>query len=119
MPGCAMAACAVLAPALHAGRSGGWVWRFPADLQSINSIDIDAQKQYVWKNFTRLQASAFNSSRRHLLVVGDSQAADLVNMLVAGGFERKNEIMTRTVLWECGMPYMPEGEGETFLEDRE
>ena len=112
--GCAAAACVVLAPALHAGLTGGWVWRFPADLQAINSIDVDAQKLYVWKNFNRLQTPAFTSSKRHVLVVGDSQAADLMNMLVAAGFERKNELITRTVLWECGMPYMPEGKGDTF-----
>ena len=112
--GCAIAACAVLAPALHAGLSGGWVWRFPADLQAINSTDVDAQKLYVWNNFNRLQAPAFTSSKRHVLVVGDSQAADLVNILVAAGFERKNEIVTTAVFYECGMFYMPQGQGDTY-----
>jgi hypothetical protein len=103
-----------LVPATHAWQSAGWVWRFPADLQAINSIDIDEQKDYVWKNFTRLGSAGFTSSKRHVLVIGDSQAADLVNVLLAAGFDRKNEIVTRASIGECGLPYTPEEQGEAF-----
>lgn len=112
--GCVAAICMVAAPALQAGIGNGWVWRFPADLHALNSIDLEEQRRYVWDNFNRLQAERFTSAKRHVLVIGDSQAADLVNMLLAAGFSRQNEIITRTVGWECGMPYLPADQAEVF-----
>jgi peptidoglycan/LPS O-acetylase OafA/YrhL len=115
--GCAAVIAATMAPALHAGFGNGWVWRFPADLQALNSIDVEEQRRHVWENFNRLQVPRFSTARPHVLVVGDSQAADLVNMLIAAGFDRKAEIVTRAVIWECGMPFLPEEQREAFWKE--
>jgi peptidoglycan/LPS O-acetylase OafA/YrhL len=115
--GCAAAIGAVAAPALHAGLGNGWVWRFPGDLQAVNTVDVEEHRRYVWDNFNRLQTQGFRTARPHVLVIGDSQAADLVNMLLAAGFDRKAEIVTRPVFWECGMPFLPQDQRAAFWKE--
>ncbi len=116
--GCAAVTLLVAIPATHAVSTRGWPWRFPGDIQAINAIDIPEQQQYVWENFNRLSAASFTTGKRRVLIVGDSQAADLVNMLVAAGFERHNEIITRTIAWECGLPYVDGSYGDDFWKTR-
>jgi len=101
----AAVAAITLLPAAHGWLTGGWLWRFPADLQAINDLDIKAQEAYVFDNFVLLsKPTEFAGRKPRVLVIGDSQAADLANLLVAGGFERKNEIVARPIADECGLP---------------
>jgi peptidoglycan/LPS O-acetylase OafA/YrhL len=118
-------AVVTLLPATHSWLTGGWLWRFPADLQAINSLDIEAQRDYVFDNFVLLSGpTSFASRKPHVLVIGDSQAADLTNILVAAGIERKNEVVTRAIADECGLPSLAEFEagkasgdlGQVFVE---
>jgi peptidoglycan/LPS O-acetylase OafA/YrhL len=100
-----------LLPAMHSWFTAGWLWRFPADLQAINSFDIAAQRKYVWDNFALLsRPTEFTSRKPRVLVIGDSQAADLTNVLIAGGIERKNEVVARPIADECSLPSLAEFE---------
>ena len=112
--GCATAVAATMVPALDAGLGNGWTWRFPADLRAINSVDVEQEKRYVWENFNHLQAGRFSTGKPHVLVLGDSQAADLLNMLLAAGLDRKVEFVTRTIVWQCGAPYLTEDQRDAF-----
>lgn len=112
--GCTAAVAATMVPALDAGLGNGWTWRFPVDLRAINNVDVEQEKRYVWENFNRLQAERFSTGKPHILVVGDSQAADLLNMLIAAGLDRKVEFVTRTVVWQCGAPFLTEDQRDAF-----
>jgi peptidoglycan/LPS O-acetylase OafA/YrhL len=117
--GCACIATVTLIPASHGWLTDGWVWRFPVDLQAINNIDIEKLKKYVWDNHTKLQsADDFKTDKPHLLVLGDSQAADLTNLLLAGGIDKKFEIVTRGINTECGIPLLPLEEAKAFWNEK-
>lgn len=93
----------------------GWAWRFPPSAIA-RFVDIDASNQYVWANHRRWSTFGFGSARPNLLVVGDSQSADLVNLLVEGGYDREVDLAAYRVVSECGVPYLPGGQRDHFLE---
>jgi len=84
-------------------------------IQKVNAFDIEAAKIYLWKNVGEFErAASFSTSGTKVLLLGDSQAGDLLNMLREGGVDDKVEIIARKVYYECGLPYLPTDEREPF-----
>ncbi len=103
---------------LTAGQSWttGWPWRFSESTLALYTPDRNALAEYVWANHVQRSISEdFETLKVRVLIVGDSQAADLTNIFVEAGEEREVEIMTRTVYTECGIPYLPPKAAEQFM----
>ena len=115
---CAGLIACVMAPAAYGWASNGlWAWRLSDSdvIKKINATDLEAAKAYTWVNYDRFeQADDFKTTNRRVLIVGDSQSADILNMFVEAGLDKKAEIITRRVSYDCGLPYLPEGEREQF-----
>lgn len=109
--GLGMAATAVILPSAHSWATHGWIWRLPASIRSINNYDIEAMKTYVWANEIRLQRNTFKPGRRHIFIIGDSQSADLVNVLHEAGVEENVDLVTYSLGVQCNVPYV---EDETY-----
>lgn len=94
----------------------GWPWRFSESTLALYTPDRPALVKYVWANHVaRSVVDDFRTPKIQMLIVGDSQAADLTNILVEAGEERTAEIITRTVYTECGIPYLPPALAEQFM----
>ncbi|MBZ9683125.1 acyltransferase [Mesorhizobium sp. CO1-1-2] len=94
----------------------GWPWRFSEGTLALYTPDRPALVKYVWANHVaRSVVDDFRTPKTRILIVGDSQAADLTNMFVEAGEERTAEIITRTVYTECGIPYLPPAAAERFM----
>jgi hypothetical protein len=96
----------------------GWDWRLPASIRNIAKIDHDELDKYVWR-----RQDAFNfrvdfdseSDKEKVLVIGDSQAADLVNMLAEGGNAEKLDIVARSLFTNCSTFYVEPSEERNFF----
>ena len=87
---------------------GAFRVRGMSETRSVVAYDYERAKTYVWSRVDRFEsAGGFTTSKRKLLLIGDSQAADLLNVLVEAGFERSTEIIMLRVNSVCGLPYLP------------
>ena len=68
-----------------------------------------ARGDFLWARAKQLALKEFNSSTNHkLLVIGDSMAADFVNVLYETKYYQKNSISFYTIDWPCGNLYLDE-----------
>ena len=111
----------LMVPAVYGWMDNGlWAWQLVGSdvVKAINTYDLNAARDYVWSRYEKFeQPQNFQTTKPHVLLIGDSQSADLLNMFVEAGLNEKVEIITRKVFYECGLPYLPEGEREKFLSD--
>jgi peptidoglycan/LPS O-acetylase OafA/YrhL len=99
---------AFIAAASQSWASGGWVWRMPAELQNAYNLDLPTERKYLFSNADRFaKFSDFITAKPHLLVIGDSQAMDIVNVMVEAGEEKNFEIIFRQFGFDCGLPMLP------------
>jgi hypothetical protein len=62
----------------------GWLWRFPPAIQrEIRPEAIKRGEVYTWRLFNRMRGQWENNGRPRVLIIGDSQAADFVNILAS------------------------------------
>lgn len=105
---CAIAAILIAAPAFSSWKNGGWEWRIPEDVRNVNNISNEDTKEYTWKEQKHFESKTRfdDSGKPKLLVIGDSQSADFINALKESGSLNKYDVVARTVLMECGAPYI-------------
>lgn len=85
-----------------------WVRGSGMAMQAINAFPASVGKDYVWSRYPEFEAKAtFETNKPHVLLLGDSQSADLLNLFIAGGLDKNIEIATQKVFYECGSPYVP------------
>lgn len=95
----------------------GWEWRLPQNLRIANSINIDEMHNYTWSNqipYAKLKNFSDNGKEK-ILIIGDSQAADLINLLAANGNDKKFDIVARTIHHECSIPYIDIAKRQTYF----
>ncbi|MDC0590417.1 acyltransferase [Gammaproteobacteria bacterium] len=64
------------------------------------------QGNYNQTRFDQLEMKAFNGdSKRRVLVVGDSYAKDLINVMYEGGMDKVIQFSTKQINSECGNSY--------------
>ncbi|MEM7358869.1 MAG: acyltransferase [Pseudomonadota bacterium] len=69
----------------HASTSQGWLWRFPSDVVAQLKYKHGDYTEFFWKAISTYDARAFaDNGNKKLLVIGDSMAADFINVLAAG-----------------------------------
>ncbi|AVA21184.1 acyltransferase 3 family protein [Rhizobium sp. NXC24] len=95
----------------------GVIWGIAPELLKIDDIDQVQSAAYIWGNMNKRYAANFQGGgRTKVLIIGDSQAADLTNIMVETGMEDRFEIVTRTVYYECGAPLLPAEQRKKFWE---
>jgi peptidoglycan/LPS O-acetylase OafA/YrhL len=98
----------VTVPATLSWLQRGWGWRMPGALAKLNDFDVQAMNSFVWARFSKSGQTAYDPAdpRPRLLLVGDSQAADLLNVMHPAGLDRRFNIATRQIVTECGLPFI-------------
>jgi peptidoglycan/LPS O-acetylase OafA/YrhL len=117
-------AAVVLACALplHAWLTDGWPGRGPDALYSLNTLDMQAMEQSLWPYFQELQrqqdyADDPTDARPNVLVIGDSQAADYINVLATLNADEAVDLITRDVFTTCNIPFLAGDALERFLRE--
>jgi peptidoglycan/LPS O-acetylase OafA/YrhL len=117
-PACAAVLICFVMPAAYAWSSKGlWAFRISNEkiIRDLNAYDVEAAKNHVWSNYDRFERSSdFQTEKRHVLLIGDSQSADILNMWVDAGVDRDIELIAKRVYFECGVPYLPASLRDTF-----
>ncbi|WP_312063298.1 acyltransferase family protein, partial [Pantoea septica] len=113
---CSGIAMALMTIASNSWADKGWVWRLPEQIRKINDFDKKQVEDYVWKlqrGLTR-RADFKYDGKEKLLILGDSQSADIVNMLNESGEIKKYDIVARTIIYKCGAPYIQPEERQDY-----
>ncbi|WLG32695.1 acyltransferase family protein [Pseudomonas simiae] len=96
----------------------GWNWRLPDSIRNITKIDRGELDKYVWERhdaFNLKEGFDLDSNKEKILVIGDSQAADLVNMLAEGGHTTESDIVSRSIWSNCSTFYVDSRSQESFF----
>lgn len=103
---------------LSAWMSGGWPARGASALYSLNTLDKSEMAKTLWPYFEDLQQrQEYTTEKPNLLIIGDSQAADYVNVLRALDAEKYVDIITRVVFTTCNIPYLDDTDLQWFLKE--
>ena len=97
---------------------GIYVYRSPTDyiIRNANLYDKAQAGIYLWNRYHDLEKfDDFITDKPHLLIIGDSQSADLLNVLSEMGIDKEYEIITRKILWECGALLIPPNLRDEYL----
>jgi peptidoglycan/LPS O-acetylase OafA/YrhL len=97
-----------------AGR--GWVWRLPEQIQKINDFDLNSLQKYVGstENTLKNRKTFSNNGRPKLLIVGDSQSADISNIMKESGLLNDFDAVTRSINTRCRAIYVNPSERENY-----
>ena len=91
----------------HAWANEGWVWRLPDFLQSTTTpTNKKENRKYLWERYKEYQSPGFDEKKRKILIIGDSQSADLLNMFVENGVDKSASIRVLKMHTKCGGVYI-------------
>jgi peptidoglycan/LPS O-acetylase OafA/YrhL len=97
----------------------GFLGRFAAQDRELASIDARSVGEWVPRRFTSLKDAAFiEGPRPRILIIGDSYAQDLVDMLAESGSLNDLQLSTHAISRRCGnlfvsgslLPYLQPGD---------
>lgn len=88
----------------------GFAGRYPADQRELATLQPREVGKYVSRRFNALRGKPFDTTdtRRKVLVIGDSFAQDLVNVVYESGLDRHLQLSTRHIGHQCGNLFMPQ-----------
>ncbi|WP_050295265.1 acyltransferase family protein [Yersinia sp. 2105 StPb PI] len=114
---CSCIAIVVMIPASSSWANKGWVWRLPEQIQKINDFDVKSAEKFLWNKHVELAVvSDFkNNGKEKLLIAGDSQSADLVNILNESGIIDNYDVVVRLIYTQCGTPFVNKDERDAFF----
>ncbi|WP_411696644.1 acyltransferase family protein [Enterobacter pasteurii] len=114
---CSLFAIAIIIPSASSWAEKGWEWRIPKELQDINHIETADTTGYTWKAQEKLAAkNEFqNFSKKKILVIGDSQSADVINMMSESGVLENNDVIARTIYFDCGTPFVSKQDMDDYF----
>jgi hypothetical protein len=102
--------CATLALvlALSGGSAwaSGWYWRFTPDVAKQLTMSREQNDKFVWRRMKQLQKAFKEDDTLKVLLVGDSMAADLANMLAESGSLKAVDFRTK-IFWTRCQPVIP------------
>jgi len=93
----------------------GNLWRFGDDVVKYFELKNDSAN-HVWDLKNRLRKSSFSSEKSKILVIGDSNSADLINVLNLLNLDKKISISSLTINAECGNLYLHRSKFSHFIE---
>jgi peptidoglycan/LPS O-acetylase OafA/YrhL len=115
--GTSLASIALVAAATSSWAQEGWGWRVPAEVRDVAKIDPEAASLYVFgliKTLNQREHFDPSSSKQKILIIGDSQAGDLLNILNEQGYASKYDIVARLVDSACATPGLGKDEERDF-----
>jgi hypothetical protein len=81
---------------------------------SYRAFDEKAVRKYLFRQYELVEGKQFTTAKKRIYVIGDSQAADLVNMLFEADLDDRAEVISGRIVMECGVPYISKEDEETF-----
>ena len=91
----------IIAISANAVASQGWLWRYPADVVAQLSYKKGDYSEFFWANMHSMEVGFENNGKPKVLIIGDSMAADLINVLVAADAVAEMDIATVNVGENC------------------
>jgi SGNH domain-containing protein len=85
----------------NAYSSGGWLWRYPESIVGQLNFKKGDYDDYVWKNLLALEKEFSNNGKPKVIIIGDSMAADLANVIVEGGGLEDIDLITIPITGNC------------------
>ncbi len=77
----------------------GWIWRYAPAIRDEMKVNLD--KEIAWENLNGLQRPFGQGKASRVLVIGDSQAGDFLNTILAAKLDDRLQIRTAVVQAEC------------------
>ncbi len=105
LTGAAVAAATMIVVNAHAAWSGGWLQRYPADVVAQLSYKKGDYTDYFWRNLYALEKKFSDNDKPKVLVIGDSMAADFVNVLEEGGAADALDLTTISIGDNCKVAF--------------
>ncbi|RBP51112.1 acyltransferase family protein [Arenicella xantha] len=99
--GSACATLITIAISANAISSHGWLWRYPPDVVAQLSYQKGDYTEFFWADIKRLEAGFQNNDKPKVLIIGDSMAANLVNVLVAANASEQLDMATIMISHNC------------------
>lgn len=96
----------------------GWEWRVPKEIRNITNINKLQLDKYTWATQLSLDLRPdfdADSGKQKILIIGDSQAADVANMLSESDHASEFDIVSRIVVTDCATPMIEANEAENFF----
>ncbi len=103
----ALAVIAFLPLAASAWASNGWPWRLPKALLSINAVPKVDYERYLFARNPNYELTPFRPGGPNILIVGDSQASDLLNLFVETGIDKEAAVKILPIETRCGALIIP------------
>lgn len=112
---CTLLTLTLALPAADAWANKGWSWRFSEARNFLTRYDIN-NKDYVWALWRKFEAQPNPQSRAY--IIGDSQAADILNSIQLSGALSHYDLPPRLyhVQFSCGAVTVPATEKDHFYE---
>ena len=92
----------------------GNLWRFGDDVVRYFQFKNDSSN-YVWDLKNKLRKSPFNSEKIKMLVIGDSNSGDLINVLNLLNLDNDLSISSLTINHGCGNLYLSRSKFSHFI----
>jgi peptidoglycan/LPS O-acetylase OafA/YrhL len=92
----------------------GWLWRFPEARAADYQLKIADLNSYVFARFRPLDREFSGTEKPKLLLIGDSQAADFLNIMLEGDIAPSFEIRTLSIDIGC-QPVIADRSIEQFI----
>ncbi|CAH6978956.1 Peptidoglycan/LPS O-acetylase OafA/YrhL [Vibrio chagasii] len=94
----------------------GYLYQIPKYMFNIQNIDIKSNNIYTWERHNQLnEKEEFVSKKDKILIIGDSQTGDLLNMLFESEFINNYEVITRKISAACNIFYVDDKDIDLFL----
>lgn len=94
----------------------GYLYQIPKYMFNIQNIDIKSNNSYTWERHNQLnEKEEFVSKKDKILIIGDSQTGDLLNMLFESEFINNYEVITRKISAACNIFYVDDKDIDLFL----
>lgn len=116
---CSAFAIVVMVPSASSWADKGWVWRLPEKIQKINSFDLPSMQKYVasTENILKTRREFSFNGKPRLLIIGDSQSADISNIMKENGFLDEFDAITRSVNTRCRAIFVNHNEREKYWKE--
>lgn len=88
--------------------NSGYAYQMPKDVYSSSMLDpkSDDYGGYTWKRIKELNTGFTSNKNNKILVIGDSQAGDFINILDESGLANGYEIRSRMISTRCSSFYL-------------
>ncbi len=105
---CSAAAMMFVSLSASAWASSGWIWRLPVEIRKVAAIPKETYENYLFSRNAVFSATKFAGDRPNILIVGDSQASDFLNVLVETGISNTANLKILPIETRCGAVLVPE-----------